>query len=202
VNVYIDGENCRKGLARVLEASGSVAHSRDMKSYKLRELLADALVLPDQAALSINYYASEIRMPNGYTPSPDILSHVQAIKNYNRAWVNSLKSQNINYIKAGYLKVKTSKECRNCHTSQDILQEKGVDVRLAGDMLEAAYEAKVDTIILMSSDTDLCPILHKIKNQGIKIIYICLADSINRAVSAVADQTVTIPIPKVQQFVS
>lgn len=67
-------------------------------------------------------------------------------------------------------------------------------------MLEDAYTKNQDTIVVMSSDTDLCPALHKIKAQGAKVIYVCFADSINRAVSAVANQTLTIPIPKVQQY--
>ncbi len=67
-------------------------------------------------------------------------------------------------------------------------------------MLEEAYMNKPAAIVVMSSDTDLCPALHKVKSQGVKIIYVGFADSINRAVSAVASQTLTVSIPKVQQY--
>jgi len=199
MKVYIDGENCRKGLARVLEEAGDITNARQMQSYRLRELLADILVA-ETDAFDIDYYASEIRMPNGYQPSSDVMQHVARIREYSRKWVPSLQAQNVAYIKAGYLKAKAAKECRNCHITQEVLQEKGVDVRIATDMLEDAYTHRQDTIVIMSSDTDLCPALHKIKNQGAKVIYVCFADSINRAVSAVANQTLTIPIPKVRQY--
>lgn len=129
-----------------------------MTSYRLRDLLSDVL---ETTEFEINYYSSEIRLPNGYQPSEDVMQHVTTIREYTRKWVPTLKAQNITYVKAGYLKVKPAKECRNCHVSQDVLQEKGVDVRLATDMLEDAHSGQQNTIILLSSDTDLCPALHK-----------------------------------------
>ncbi len=197
MKVYIDGENCRKGLTRVLQDAGDISSARDMETYRLRELLIDILGIED---FSVSYYASEIRMPNGYNPSSDVEQHVRKIREYTRKWVPVLRQQNIEYIKAGYLKVKSTKECRNCHTTQDVLQEKGVDVRIATDMLEDAYTQAQDIIVIMSSDTDLCPALHKIKKHGAKVIYIAFADSINRAVSAVAHQTLTVSIPKVRKY--
>src|SRR4051794_29470629 len=74
MKIYIDGENCRKGLARVLQEAGDISGSREMESYRLRELLADILVA-DSSTFEVSYYASEIRMPNGYQPSQDVMQH-------------------------------------------------------------------------------------------------------------------------------
>jgi uncharacterized LabA/DUF88 family protein len=52
----------------------------------------------------------------------------------------------------------------------------------------------------MSSDTDLTPAMHKVIDQGKKLIYVCFADSVNRAIVAVASQTLTISIPKIKEF--
>jgi uncharacterized LabA/DUF88 family protein len=197
LKIYIDGENCRKGLTRVLISEGTITGSREMENYNLRALLVDMLASED---IAVSYYASEIKLPNGYTPSNDVMQHVTRIREYSRKWVPALKEQGINYIKAGNLKVKTAKECRNCHEVQEVLQEKGVDVRIAADMLEEAYTESDTTIVIMSSDTDLCPALHKIRAKGVKVIYIGFADSINRAVSAVANETLTVSIPKVNQY--
>jgi uncharacterized LabA/DUF88 family protein len=41
--------------------------------------------------------------------------------------------------------------------------EKGVDVRIAVDMIVGAYENEFDTVILISSDTDLIPAVEKIR---------------------------------------
>lgn len=43
MKVYIDGENCRKSLTRVLEAQGVISNSRQMVNYRLRELIGDVL---------------------------------------------------------------------------------------------------------------------------------------------------------------
>lgn len=197
MKVYVDGENCRKGLTRILQAEGDISNPRQMEDYRLRELLHDVLGETD---MDINYYSSEIRLPNGYQPSDDIMQHVDRIRQYTRKWVPALKKQNISYIKAGNLKVKSGKQCRNCGNTQEVLQEKGVDVRIAADMLEDAFTGSSETIVIMSSDTDLCPALVKIKAHGSRIIYVGFADSINRAVSAAANETITIAIPKVQQY--
>ena len=50
--------------------------------------------------------------------------------------------------------------------------EKGVDVQIAVDMLEAAYEDLCDRIILISSDTDLGPAIQKAKAKGKIVEYV------------------------------
>lgn len=50
--------------------------------------------------------------------------------------------------------------------------EKGVDVHIATDILIGAYENLYDTLILVSSDTDLIPALAKARSMGKKVEYI------------------------------
>jgi uncharacterized LabA/DUF88 family protein len=198
MQVYIDGENCRKGLVRVLQDTGLIHNSREMTTYKLRELLVD--VLNSDSGLEINYYASKIKLPHGYTPAADVMAHVNVIRQFTRQWVPTLERQGITYVKAGYLKVKSGTKCPNCGHVQDVLQEKGVDVRVATDVLSAAYTQEKPTIVLFSSDSDLIPALARAKEQGAKIIYVCFADYVNYAVSRVADETVSIPTEKVKKY--
>lgn len=198
IRIYIDGENFRKNLVRSLTSANLLSSERNLLTYPIRPLLEDLFESKD---ISLNYYASKIKLPNGYTPSDEVLQQVTAIRDYSRYWVASLTNQNISYIKAGNLKVRSSKSCRNCHTTQDILQEKGVDVRIALDILETAYEGDDNnTLVIASSDTDLCPVIHKIQAKGIRVIYLCFATQINRALSAVADETVTISEEKLRKY--
>jgi len=53
--------------------------------------------------------------------------------------------------------------------------EKGVDVKMAVDLLVGAYENLYDTAILISSDTDLIPAIQKVKNLGKNVEYIGFA---------------------------
>ena len=196
--VYIDGENFRKNLVRSLLESNLLTSERDLLSYQIRNLVEDVLEVKD---IDICYYASKIKLPNGYIPSEDILQQVAIIREYSRHWVASLSSQAIRYIKAGNLKIKASKPCRTCHTTQDTLQEKGVDVRIALDILESAYEqGQANTIVIASSDADLCPVIHKVQAKGIRVVYLCFAAHINRAISAVSDETVAISEGKLTRY--
>lgn len=197
MSVYIDGENFRKGITAVLLDAGVIKNSRDLVNYPIRALLEDVLA---EDNLTIRYYASKIKLPHGFAPGKDTMQHVEMIKNFTRVWVPNLEAQNIAYIKAGSLKVKAAKQCRKCGHEQEILQEKGVDVRIAADIFEDVFVGKQKTIILMSSDTDLCPVLHKVKQRGAKIMYVCFANRTNRAVSAVANETVAISIAKVKKY--
>lgn len=52
-----------------------------------------------------------------------------------------------------------------------VYHEKGVDVNMSVDMLVGAYEKTYDTLILISSDTDLIPAIKKVKDLGKKVEY-------------------------------
>ena len=56
-----------------------------------------------------------------------------------------------------------------------VYHEKGVDVKIAVDMLTGAYEGNYDTAILLSSDTDLIPVIQKVRVLGKAVEYIGFA---------------------------
>jgi uncharacterized LabA/DUF88 family protein len=56
--------------------------------------------------------------------------------------------------------------------NDEVYHEKGVDVKIAVDLLVGAYDDIYDTAILLSSDTDLIPAIQKVKHLGKKIEYI------------------------------
>lgn len=53
-----------------------------------------------------------------------------------------------------------------------VFHEKGVDVKIATDLIVGAYEDTYDTAILVSSDTDLIPAIAKVRQLGKAIEYI------------------------------
>lgn len=188
MNVYIDGENYRHCIVKILRDNNSLDNLEQVAQFPLRKLLEETL---DQNNLDIYYYAAKIKMPVGYIPSKEVKLQADDIKGFVRTLVPCLKDQSIVYIKAGYLKVKSGKKCPKCGHVNEVLQEKGVDVRLAVDILNDAYNKKTGIIVVFSSDTDLIPALNRAKELGVKVVYFAHADSINRAISAVADSTVT-----------
>jgi uncharacterized LabA/DUF88 family protein len=197
MKIYIDRENFRKGLENTLREGGVLKKNQQLKKYRVRDLLRDVLNADE---LQIAYYASRVKLPKGYRPNQKIVDAAEKIKEESRVWLADIVGQNIGLVKAGNLKIKQSKPCYNCHKKQETLQEKGVDVRLSVDMLEDVYDKKLSPVGLFSSDTDLCPVLHTAAAKQIKVVYICFANGLNRAVAAVAHETVAISTDKVKQY--
>ncbi|MFA4890505.1 MAG: NYN domain-containing protein [Candidatus Paceibacterota bacterium] len=66
-------------------------------------------------------------------------------------------------------------------------KEKGVDVKLAIDVLDMAYQNKYDTAIIVSSDTDLIPGIIRAKELKKKIEYIGFSHRPSFAMQRYAD---------------
>lgn len=60
--------------------------------------------------------------------------------------------------------------------SDETYHEKGVDVRMAIDLVVGASENQYDTAILISSDTDLIPAINYVQKKGKKVEYIGFAN--------------------------
>jgi len=70
----------------------------------------------------------------------------------------------------------------------DVYHEKGVDVLMAVDLLIGAYENTYDTVILITSDTDLLPAIEKVRAMGKKVEYV--GSSIKPSLALVANSDI------------
>lgn len=84
----------------------------------------------------------------------------QALRRRQQKLFSHLESQEF-VIKRGYLM-----------QNEGSYHEKGVDVHLSVDLLVGAYENQYDTAIIISSDTDLIPVIQKVKSLKKNIEYI------------------------------
>jgi len=102
------------------------------------------------------YYVGLVRKEAGNPKSEKLASNQQRLFAYlkNQSWE----------IKTGYM-MKHDKDYK----------EKGVDVKLAVDILDFAYQDKYDTAIVISSDTDLIPAISRVRELKKKIEYIGFA---------------------------
>ena len=187
--VFVDGENFRQNLTLELMEKHLIKNRDVMYKYDVAGLMREALLEDD---LEIWYYASEVKMPKGFEPDEDILKQMLKIEKKTRRLIPMLEAQGIRYIRAGNLKPKPSKPCRCCGNRDEIIQEKGVDVRMALDIFEQALSHENDEIGVVSSDVDICPVYKKIQKKLVKIRYVCFADRMNRAVNSACYKTMTI----------
>ncbi len=99
------------------------------------------------------YYVGLVRKEPGNPKSEELVRNQQRLFAF-------LQKQDWK-IKTGYM-MKHDKDYK----------EKGVDVKLAVDILDMAYQDKYNTAIIVSSDTDLIPGIIRAKELGKKIEYI------------------------------
>lgn len=69
-------------------------------------------------------------------------------------------------------------------------EQKGVDVQLAVDALQAANRGVVGAIALVSGDADFVPLARAIRDVGPHVIVIAFRESLSKELRAAADRTV------------
>lgn len=77
--------------------------------------------------------------------------------------------------KRGYLKCPhcqtEAKECSACGKDLRGTEEKGVDTRIATDLIRLAWEGGYDAAVLVTADRDFVPVAEFLQTKGIKIIH-------------------------------
>ena len=177
--VYVDGENFSFRAAEVLIANKIISKKDEIDSFDLRHLFQQSFSRDD---LEIRYYGTRVRLIR----SPEYLkTKTRKIIDRQRILRNSLSSQGIEFIESGRLKVRDGDICRKCQNQDRHLQEKGVDVRIAIDLISDAQLGR--KLYLISSDTDLLP---AIKTANGHVVYVGFPKTLSRALSDAADEVV------------
>lgn len=71
-----------------------------------------------------------------------------------------------------------------------VFREKGVDVRIAVDLVSLACDGKLETAVICSSDSDLQPAIKEIKNRKTEVVYLGFENNPNKGLSFTADRTI------------
>ncbi|MEO7364040.1 MAG: NYN domain-containing protein [Candidatus Saccharimonadales bacterium] len=186
MNILVDGENFRHQIAHVLVERGKLNDSHSYFSFDWRGFLAEVTGETDN---TISYYTTHIKLPQVALPDK-LARRISEISLAKRKHVADLTNQSIVVIKAGLLKVRETAPCVHCTKRTLVLQEKGVDVRVAIDLLQSGQNGATD-LLLASSDSDLIPALTALRDNDIKVVYLCYAAWLNRAVAANVHKTLT-----------
>jgi uncharacterized LabA/DUF88 family protein len=172
ISVYIDGSNLYHKL-KSLDIPNTISFN-----YKgLCEYLARG-----RDIISLRYYTGAVRAKAGDNKSQQLRREQQKLFSH-------LYSQGFE-ISRGYI-MKSNKT----------YHEKGVDVKIAIDILIGAYDKLYDTAILLSSDTDLIPAIKKVKELGKNIEYIGFAHQPSFGLQKHATRSFLLPKEDLEQFV-
>ena len=102
---------------------------------------------------------------------------------------NRLRDQNI-IVHKGYLM-----------KNNDKYHEKGVDVKIATDLLVGAYENSYDDAIVISSDTDLIPAMQKAKELKKNVEYVGFGHQPSLALQTAATRSRLLLVEELEKFV-
>lgn len=186
MKVYIDGENLRQRLVTTLYHQKRIHDRDDMFKFNVRQLITEAL---GEKPEEIIYYTTRIRQPE--FEIPDSLQHkLDGIMESHRRWIAELTNQGIRVVKGGTLKVHQSRTCYECGNRTMLLHEKGVDVRLAIDIVQAAIARTTNHIVILSSDSDMIPALEVVKRSGVRTTYLYSEYEMNQQVAKICDNMI------------
>jgi len=146
--VFIDGSNFYNRLKDL-----GIRNTAQFDYRGLAEWLAGGRLLT-----YCGYYVGVVRAKPGDTKA-------EAMKNQQVNLFNNLQSKRQRFVvQRGYIM-----------ENRGVYHEKGVDVKIAVDLLVSAYEDHYDTAILLSSDTDLIPAIRQVRALGKAVEYIGFA---------------------------
>lgn len=81
-----------------------------------------------------------------------------------------------------------------------VFKEKGVDVKIAVDMVKDACDSKLKTAIIGSSDSDLQPAIAELKNRNVELIYLGFENSPNKGLTFTTNRTILIRNSEILEF--
>ncbi len=110
----------------------------------------------------------------------------------------SLEKQGFEIIIAGRIRGHLEK-CQMGHETL-VFKEKGVDVRIAVDMVRFACDDKFKLAIIGSSDSDLQPAVGELKNHKVKRIYLGFENMPNKGLTFTTDRTILIRNLEILEF--
>ena len=177
VAIFIDGSNLYFKLRTL------VPHKMDFIRYRYRDL-ALSLLNSDERLSYIGYYVGGIRDTKRTKNHEKTL---ELLKNQQKLF-EQLRYQQIDIVK-GYLLERDGKYF-----------EKGVDVRLAVDILTMAQGKKYDIGIVVSSDTDLIPAIQAAQSYKRQIMYAGFEHQPSLALIRCADRSRLITRKEVEQL--
>lgn len=166
--VYIDGQNFLHRCTESLIYSGAITSQRELYNIDLR-FIFNKFLLP--STYEIRFYGvAKVKIPK-ITENEVNEQYRKIVDNLRRVRTNFVK-QGVILKDVGQLKIRETKPCKKCGYILSELQEKGVDVGLASELVKDAALGLVDKIVLASSDIDMLPAVKIARQLGKKVTYV------------------------------
>ena len=164
--VFIDGGNF---YFRLKDISSELKGTYSLLDFRTRDF-AVHLVRPDEL-IQVRYYIGKLGRERGDEKSETMYANQQRL-------IGKLQQQDVAIVLGQIIK------------HQDgTFHEKGVDVRIAVEMIRLARSDMYDRAYLLSSDTDLVPAVEEVRSFGKEVQYVGTAKNQSFGLTKTANDT-------------
>ena len=177
--LFVDGENFRYKVDEVLNLDKIEKSKIDFASINLNKLLGK--VLADFKISQKLFYLAKIHF-HKETPkkSQDLVKLQRRLK-------TNLEKQGYQVVIAGHVR---GQALSTGKFRKLVFKEKGVDVKIAVDLVSGACDKVMNIAIVCSSDSDLQPAVKEARKRGVKVVYLGFQTNPNIGLTHTTDQTI------------
>lgn len=151
VIVFIDGNNFYYKLKDIISGRAEIFKLLDFNYQEFSKNL-----IKDNVLVEVRYYIGAVKRQNGQNKEKSEKLYASQQK-----LLAKLQQQNIPAILGNLIQ----------HPDKSF-HEKGVDVRIAVEIIRLARENKYDIAYLLSSDTDLVPAVEEVRSLNKQVYYV------------------------------
>ena len=173
--LFIDGENFLHKVEEVLKEEGINKATVDLASIDLNKLFKGPLKSFKISAKI--FYTARLHLHKDTKKKSGELIRIQ------RKLRNSLARKGYEFVIAGNVRAQKV-------NNKIVFREKGVDVKVAVDLVSLACDKKLDTAILCSSDSDLQPAVQELRDRGVEVIYLGFGINPNKGLTYTTNRTI------------
>lgn len=173
--LFIDGENFLHKVEDVLKNEKPVKVKQQIASINLDNLFK--LPLQGLKLTRKIFYVARLHQ------HPDTRKKSEELIKLQRKLRNNLVKQGYEFVIAGNVRAQRM-------NGKVVFREKGVDVKIAVDMVSLACDKKLDAAILCSSDSDLQPAVAELKSRKIEVVYLGFETNPNKGLTYTTNRTI------------
>ena len=173
--LVIDGENLLHKVKEVLSKEDIKKAKIDLASINLNQLFKEPL--NSFEIFRKIFYGARLHLHQ------DTKRKSEELIKFQRKLRNGLIEQGYEFVIAGNVRAQKV-------DNKIVFREKGVDVKIAVDLVSLACDKKIETAILCSSDSDLQPAVKELKTRKVEVIYLGFETNPNKGLTYTTDRTI------------
>ena len=186
--LFIDGENLKGKIKAVFKDAAKdkpVWHEYDFKG------LFDKVLGGIMLNRKVFYFARIKEHDDSKKKSLELIEEQRLLKTH-------LEAQGFEVVLSG--RVRGQMEDVGRGKQALVFKEKGVDVKIAVDMVSLSCDKKVKEIILGSSDSDLQPAIKEVRDRKVSCVYLGFEAQPNKGISYTTSRTILIRNSEIFEF--